>query len=278
MINFFKATLVVILFLVSLNADSIDSKIIEFEKNRFSKNKRIEIQKVSISTKKDLPIKSWSGYIINIEALMANRVVKAKDIVFSDGEIISSELFDLETGKSYKELMTPTLTSIYYDKAKFIAGNINAKDKLVIFSDPLCPFCIDFVPDVIKYVQKHEKNLALYYYHFPLTRIHPAAVPLSKLMILAKHKGIKDIEQKVYTIDWDKYFTSKETDVKKVLDGFNKEFKTSFSLKDLEDDKLEKELIYDINMGEEVMVDGTPTIFVNGEQDKTKLKYEQLGK
>jgi protein-disulfide isomerase len=209
---------------------------------------------------------------------MANRVVKAKDIVFSDGEIISSELFDLETGKSYKELMTPTLTSTYYDKAKFIAGNINAKDKLVIFSDPLCPFCIDFVPDVIKYVQKHEKNLALYYYHFPLTRIHPAAVPLSKLMILAKHKGIKDIEQKVYTIDWDKYFTSKETDVKKVLDGFNKEFKTSFSLKDLEDDKLEKELIYDINMGEEVMVDGTPTIFVNGEQDKTKLKYEQLGK
>lgn len=278
MINFFKATLVVTLFLVSLNADSIDTKIIEFEKNRFSKNKRIEIQKVSISTKKDLPIKSWSGYIINIEALMANRVVKAKDIVFSDGEIISSELFDLETGKSYKELMTPTLTSTYYDKAKFIAGNINAKNKLVIFSDPLCPFCIDFVPDVIKYVQKHEKNLALYYYHFPLTRIHPAAVPLSKLMILAKHKGIKDIEQKVYTMDWDKYFTSKETDVKKVLDGFNKEFKTSFSLKDLEDDKLEKELIYDINMGEEVMVDGTPTIFVNGEQDKTKLKYEQLGK
>ncbi len=278
MINFLKAILVVTIFSVSLNADSIDTKIIEFEKNRFSKNKRIEIQKVSISTKKDLPIKSWSGYIIDIEALMANRVVKAKDIVFSDGEIISSELFDLETGKSYKELMTPTLTSNYYDKTKFIAGNINAKDKLVIFSDPLCPFCIDFVPDVIKYVQKHEKNLALYYYHFPLTRIHPAAVPLSKLMILAKHKGIKDIEQKVYTMDWDKYFSSKETDVKKVLDGFNKEFKTSFSLKDLEDDKLEKELIYDINMGEEVMVDGTPTIFVNGEQDKTKLKYEQLGK
>jgi hypothetical protein len=41
MINFFKATLVVILFLVSLNADSIDSKIIEFEKNIFYKNKRI---------------------------------------------------------------------------------------------------------------------------------------------------------------------------------------------------------------------------------------------
>ncbi len=278
MINFLKTTLVVTVFSLSLSANLLDTKIIEFEKNRFSKNKRIEIQEVSINTKKDLPIKSWSGYIVDIKALMANRVVKAKDIVFSDGELISSELFDLETGKSYKELMTPTLSTNYYDKAKFIAGNIDAEDKLVIFSDPLCPFCMDFVPDVINYVQKHKKNLALYYYHFPLARIHPASVPLSKLMILAKDKGIKNIEQKVYTIDWDKYFTSKETDIKKVLDAFNKEFKTSFSKKDLENEKIEKELVYDINMGEEVMVDGTPTIFVNGEQDKTKLKYEKLGK
>jgi len=26
------------------------------------------------------------------------------------------------------------------------------------------------------------------------------------------------------------------------------------------------------------MVEGTPTIFVNGEQDKTKNKYKQLGR
>ena len=31
-------------------------------------------------------------------------------------------------------------------------------------------------------------------------------------------------------------------------------------------------------MGEEVMVQGTPTIFINGVKDTTKLKYETLGK
>ena len=28
------------------------------------------------------------------------------------------------------------------------------KDKIVIFSDPLCPFCKDYVPEVIKHVNK----------------------------------------------------------------------------------------------------------------------------
>ena len=31
-------------------------------------------------------------------------------------------------------------------------------------------------------------------------------------------------------------------------------------------------------MGEDVMVQGTPTIFVNGEKDSSRLKYEDLKK
>jgi len=31
-------------------------------------------------------------------------------------------------------------------------------------------------------------------------------------------------------------------------------------------------------MGEEALVQGTPTIFVNGEKDSSRQKYETLGK
>ena len=63
--------------------------------------------------------------------------INAKDIIFSDGKYISLDLIDAQTGgKSLKDFVTPNLTAKYYDKSKLIAGNHNAKDKIVIFSDP----------------------------------------------------------------------------------------------------------------------------------------------
>jgi len=277
MIKLSKILLICSLFTFGLNASSIDDKVLSFEKNRFSKNKRIEVQNISINMKKELSLKGWTGYILDIEALMGGKSVKAKDIVFTDSNVITGELFDINTNSSFKDIMTPTLSTKYYDKSKLIAGTHGAKDKIVVFSDPVCPFCIDFVPDIIEYVNKRADKIALYYYHFPLVRIHPAALTLSKLMILAKEKGIEDIEYKVYKTDWDKYFTSKQKGERKILDAFNKEFKTTFTLAQIIEEKLNKEIMHDMNMGEDVLVQGTPTIFINGEQDKTKLKYETLG-
>lgn len=260
-----------------LASDTVDDNVLKFEKERFSKNKRVEINSVKINTKKDMPQKGWYGYIIDLDAKMAGKEIKAKDIVFSNGEIIAPELFDIKTGMALKDLMNPTLTKDYYDEKKLIAGNPKAKDKLVVFSDPLCPFCMDYVPDVINYVKEHKDSVALYYYHFPLLRIHPAAAPLSALMLAAKNDGMADVELKVYKADWDKYFESKETNAQKVIDGFNKEFNTSYTINDIKNKKIGDELSADISKGDNVMVQGTPTIFVNGEQDKSKLKYEMLG-
>jgi protein-disulfide isomerase len=186
-------------------------------------------------------------------------------------------LIDSETGKSLKDLVTPNLTDNFHDKSKLIAGNHNAKDKIVIFSDPLCPFCKDYVPDVIKYVNKNKDSIALYYYNFPLS-IHPAATPLSKLIEVAKHKGVKDVELRAYEIDWEPYFDVKTTDEKKILEAFNKEFKINIKVEEISTNEIKALIEKDITMGEEVMVAGTPTIFVNKVKDSTKLKYETLGK
>lgn len=257
--------------------DTIDNNVLNFEKKRFSKNKRIEIKNVKVNMKKAMPQKGWYGYVIDLEASMAGNNINAKDVVFSNGEVIAPELFDIKTGMALKDLMSPKLNDKYYDKSKLIAGNHKAKDKIVVFSDPLCSFCIDYIPDIIRHVQRNKKNIALYYYHFPSFKIHPAARPLIALMDLAKKNGIKDVELKVYRINWNEYFTLKEKNTQKIIDAFNKEFKTSFSIVDISEKKIKEKISKDIKMAEEVMVQRTPTIFINGEQDKSKLKYEMLG-
>ncbi len=276
--KFSKILSISILLSSALYATSSDENVINFEQKRISQNPNVKIKNIKISTKKELPLKGWNGYILDVEATVQGKDINAKDILFSDGKYISLELIDSETGKSLKDLVTPNLTDNYHDKSKLIAGNHNAKDKIVIFSDPLCPFCKDYVPDVIKYVNKNSNNIALYYYHFPLMALHPAAAPLSKLIEIAKEKGIKDVEVKVYETDWEKYFDVKSVDETKILEAFNKEFNTSIKLEEISSSTINAVLEKDISMGEEVMVSGTPTIFVNKVKDSTKLKYETLGK
>ena len=273
--KFSKILSVSILLATSLYAD--DNAIIEFEKKRISQNPNVQIKDVKINTKKELPLVGWSGYILDVEANVQGKVINAKDILFSDGKYISLELYDATNGKSLKDLVTPNLTDKYHDESKLIAGSHKAKDKIVIFSDPLCPFCRDYLPDVIKYVKKNSDTMALYYYNFPLS-IHPAAIPLSKLAEIAKHKGIKDADLKIYETNWEPYFDEKTTDEKKILEAFNKEFKTSIKIEELSSKDINAIIEKDLAMGDEVMVAGTPTIFINKVKDTSKLKYETLGK
>ena len=275
--KFSKILSISILLSSALYATSSDENVINFEQKRISQNPNVKIKDIKINTKKELPLNGWYGYILDVEANVQGKDINAKDILFSDGKYISLELIDSTTGKSLKDLVTPNLTDSFHDKSKLIAGNHNAKDKIVLFSDPLCPFCKDYVPDVIKYVNKNSDSIALYYYNFPLS-IHPAATPLSKLIEVAKHKGVKDVELRAYEIDWEPYFDVKTTDEKKILEAFNKEFKTNIKLEEISTNEIKALIEKDITMGEEVMVAGTPTIFVNKVKDSTKLKYETLGK
>jgi len=275
--NRFSKILTLSIFL-SASLFASDDVVVEFEKKRVAQNPNVKVNSITVNTKKELPVSGWNGYILDVNANVQGKDINAKDIIFSDGKYISLDLIDAQTGKSLKDFVTPNLTAKYYDKSKLIAGNHNAKDKIVIFSDPLCPFCMDYVPDVINYVNKNKDKIALYYYHFPLISIHPAAVPLSKLIEVAKHKGIKDIELKVYKTNWEQYFDAKSVDEKKILEAFNKEFKTDIKLEEITANDINENLKKDISMGEDVMVQGTPTVFVNGEKDSSRQKYETLGK
>ncbi|MCT7620116.1 DsbA family protein [Aliarcobacter butzleri] len=274
--NFSKILSLSVILSASLFAN--DSTVVDFEKKRVAQNPNVKVKDVKVNTKKDLPLAGWNGYILDVEAIVQEKSLKVKDILFSNGDYIALDLIDAKTGKSLKDLVTPNLTSNYYDKTKLIAGNHNAKDKIVVFSDPLCPFCMEYIPEVINYVNKNSDSIALYYYAFPLVQIHPASEALSKVIEVAKNKGVKDIELKAYKTDWETYFSPKENDEKKILEAFNKELKTNIKLEEIASKDINEKLSKDMSMGEEVMVTGTPTIFVNGVKDTTRELYKTLGK
>ncbi|MCT7588432.1 DsbA family protein [Aliarcobacter butzleri] len=274
--NFSKILSLSVILSASLFAN--DSTVVDFEKKRVAQNPNVKVKDVKVNTKKDLPLAGWNGYILDVEAIVQEKSLKVKDILFSNGDYIALDLIDAKTGKSLKDLVTPNLTSNYYDKTKLIAGNHNAKDKIVVFSDPLCPFCMEYIPEVINYVNKNSDSIALYYYAFPLVQIHPASEALSKIIEVAKNKGIKNIELKAYETDWETYFSPKENDEKKILEAFNKELKTNIKLEEIASKDINEKLSKDMSMGEEVMVTGTPTIFVNGIKDTTRELYKTLGK
>ena len=274
--NFSKILSLSVILSASLFAN--DSTVVDFEKKRVAQNPNVKVKDVKVNTKKDLPLAGWNGYILDVEAIIQEKSLKVKDILFSNGDYIALDLIDAKTGKSLKDLVTPNLTSNYYDKTKLIAGNHNAKDKIVVFSDPLCPFCMEYIPEVINYVNKNSDSIALYYYAFPLVQIHPASEALSKIIEVAKNKGVKDIELKAYKTDWETYFSPKENDEKKILEAFNKELKTNIKLEEIASKDINEKLSKDMSMGEEVMVTGTPTIFVNSVKDTTRELYKTLGK
>lgn len=255
----------------------VDKKIIAFEKNRLSQNQGITLKKLDIVTKEALSIKGWYGYRLNIQANVEGRgLVTADNMVFTNGDAFTMELIDMNTGRSFKDLLMPKVTKSYYSKDHFIAGDKNAKNKVVVFSDPLCPACQRSMPAIINIANDKSKDIALYYYHFPLLSIHPAADALSRAMIVAKEKGIKNIEDKVYKTDFRKYFNAKQTDDKIILDGFNKIFKTNITLAEINKATVKNVISTDIKMGEDVMVQGTPTIFVNGINDRDRSLFQAL--
>ena len=182
------------------------------------------------------------------------------------------ELTDMKTGQNLKDTIVPDFKAEFYAPQNHIYGNADAKHKVAIFSDPLCPFCRKFVPEAINYMKQYPETFAVYYYHFPLARIHPAAVALTKAAIVAEHQGRKDVVLKMYTVNIDAH----ETNEQKIIDAFNKHLNTSVKLKDIHTKAVEKQVKFDEEVITSMMVNGTPTIFFDGKKDASKDKFRQV--
>jgi hypothetical protein len=267
-----------------------DKKMIAVEKKMISANKRFSVDKILIDKKKKIDNR-WTMYVfsLNISDKQTNQKSKAPMIIFTDGVYQTNSLMNIKTGKRYetdekirlegerreaknkereKFEKSFVLDKSYYNKKHLIAGSMDAKNKIVMISDPLCVACIGSFPSIYNEVKK-RKDFALFYYHFPLQRLHPTAMTISKAMELAKEQGIKDIEKKVLFADLSKiYDVYKERDPKVALKAFNKVVGTNYTLDDIKDISIKE----DMKIASDIHLQGTPTIIFNGELYKSREK------
>ena len=223
-------------------------------------------------------MKGWDAVIISADAVIKtkdkskSRKVNQKMIWFTNGTVITQELTNMKSGESLKDSISPTFKPRHYKKENLIYGNADAEHKVAIFSDPLCPFCSTFVPKALEYMKNTPKKFAVYYYHFPLPSIHPASVELAQAAIAAELKGRKNVVLDLYKVK----VNPKERDVNKILSAFNKTMKTNITPADISAPAVVNHFKSDLDIAEDLMVQGTPTMFFDGTKDKTKRKYEKV--
>jgi protein-disulfide isomerase len=254
-----------------------DAEVTGFLKKQLSGNKNIsnlEIKIVERSASKEM--KGWDSVIVHLKAHIKQgkqeRDIEQQMIYFVHGDFITKEFNNVKTGRALSSSVAPKFKAEYYTKANLAFGNSDAKHKVAIFSDPLCPFCRKFVPDAIEYMKQYPNDFAVYYYHFPLPALHPAAITLTKAAIAAEHKGLKGKLLDLYKVE----INPRETDEKKILAALNKTLGTSITVADINTAAVEKQSSHDKNIAMKVMVQGTPTIFFDGEKDASKTRYKEV--
>ena len=262
---------------VSAGSDADDVK--SYVKNYMVQNKQVKVTSVDIIDKKllDEP-KGWEVYFVNIHAnvkkspTVFDKVTVPETLFVKDGYTVPT-LVNLETGEDYKTVLKPELKVDVYNAEHLLVGNKDAKHKLVIFSDPQCPFCQQKVPEIYKAVAANPDTFALYYYHLPLLRIHPVSDIITRAMLVAQGKGVtndKLIEMYALKVN------SREVNATKVLGQIKQQFNIDVTEAEINDENISKKITFDRDMATKSMVTGTPTVYVDGKWDPSRNKYKKL--
>ncbi len=272
-----KIRILLLIVLATVQLMAVSQKSVELHiKKHIEKKTNSPVQ--SVETLSSYIIEGTNGWRVyflslDVEVTMGKEVVvrKVNQVVFNKGNKVTFSLKD-NKGKEYAKILKPKVPNHAYDKKRLLAGNTNAKHKILVMSDPFCPFCQEIVPKLIEDVQNNPNTFALYYYHLPLLRIHPASDITTKAMHLFQEKGEVENLKKCYHL----LVNAKEKNPKVVIDAIAKKTGTTFTLAELNTYEGQEALAFDKAMKKRLMVTGTPTIFIDGIWDPTRMKYKEL--
>ncbi len=239
------------------------------------KNPNVKVNKVETIGVKEVPNhKDWKAYMFVIDLNIGKKNDQFADVVLVNEKenLVTQSLYDLKTRKDLAKDIRPEIGAEYYQNSHLIAGKKDAKHKLVVFSDPKCPFCKKIVPKIYKKVKENPDTFALYYYHMPLERIHPSAKTLVRAMEVLQKKGEFDKAMQVYNTK----VSYAERDEKKILDTLNKELGVNITKEDIHKAEIEKAIKEDKNMALKVMLKGTPTVYLDGKFQKNPESYQKF--
>jgi thiol:disulfide interchange protein DsbC len=256
-----------------------NKEIEEYKTTVLKNNKQVTVKSIKVINREKLDgFGNWEVAILIMDLTFdrggKKQNLKLSDTVFIDGDIIADEIADAKRQKSARESYRPKPDGSYYDTEHLVAGNKDAANKILIFSDPLCPFCRDMVPDIIASAVNNPSKLAVYHYSFPLVSIHPASEMIIKaeLSVRGGVKNRADFMTKLYGTNVE----PNETDEGKIAAKLSSELGPKIQKADIEKKETLKEYDEELQKAYKLLVRGTPTVYLNGEIDQTKAKTNQL--
>ena len=260
---------------IALNANTVpDNKtLVKYVKRNIVKNPQVKLKGVTVvekKTHKDLP--GWTILLTTMDLSYQNKEIHAPEMMFIKDGLITGHLVNQKTGNDYRNEIKPMVPKGMYNSKHLLFGNKNAAHKILIFSDPQCPFCQEIVPNIFKAAKKNPDKIAVYYYHLPLLRIHPVSGILTKVMHIAQEQGKLDVVEKIYSLK----IKPQETDMKKILAAVKKHTGFTLTAAQVNDKKVSAALKADEDAAGKMMVSGTPTVYIDGEWDKMRNGYEKL--
>ncbi len=137
-------------------------------------------------------------------------------------------------------------------------GASNRQIVMVVFSDFQCPFCATADKSVKQFMTKHQDKVTLVYKYFPLTQIHPEALPAARAAWAANKQGkFWEYHDALYTNQaklGEAFYLQTATSLKLDLNKFNADRKIA-----------DNAIVEDFRLGRKLGIDGTPTFIINGE-------------
>ena len=258
---------------VALSANVSDSELIKYFKKYIVRNPSVRVTGVEVLDVRKIPEHpGWEAYLTNMKLHFKDKDISAPQVVFVNGSLFSPMLIDVKRGIDYGKELKPKVPVSLYSDAHLLFGNKDAKHKIVVFSDPQCPFCMETVPGIMKAAKEHPETFALYYYHLPLKRIHPVSDILVRVMHIAQTRGQNDIVEKLYSLK----INPRETNVDKVLSAVKKHSGFEVTKAEIEKPDVKDAIKADEESAAKMMVSGTPTVYLDGEWDKKRDGYKSL--
>jgi protein-disulfide isomerase len=166
---------------------------------------------------------------------------------------------------------TPSRLSVPVTPEDHIQGPPDASVTLVEYGDFQCPHCGRAYP-IIKSVLSHFKNdLRFVYRHFPLIDIHPLAEPAAETAEFAGTHGLFWDMHNLLFENQDQLSVELLAELTDELGLDTRELASA-----LQQGLFVNRVKRDIESGLESGVQGTPTLFINGEQHVGTYEFKDL--
>ena len=151
-------------------------------------------------------------------------------------------------------------------------GPANAKVNMVVFSDFQCPFCSRVVPTIDKIEKEYGNQVRIFFRHNPLP-FHQDAPLASEAAVAAEAQG------KFWQMH-DKLFSNQQALDRPSLEKYAQELGLDVAKfkADLDSGKYKDAVQAEMKEGQDLGVNGTPAVFINGRKIAGAYPFETFKK